>query len=95
KEHLEDGWEASQTRPRRGHVGKENWKGYSYFQCVKCGYECDRDRNSSRNTALGGATALGRAALGRPLKARLPRAGMHVMASVRSHEGASSQRHIA
>jgi len=39
----------SQTCPRCGHIGKENWKGYSYFQCVKCGYEADRDRTASRN----------------------------------------------
>ncbi|MBS7617908.1 transposase [Candidatus Bathyarchaeota archaeon] len=41
----------SQTCPRCGHIGKENWKGYSYFQCVKCGYEADRDRTASRNIA--------------------------------------------
>jgi len=42
----------SQTCPRCGHVGKENWRGYSYFKCVKCGYEADRDRVASLNIAL-------------------------------------------
>jgi len=41
----------SQTCPRCGHVGEENWKGYVYFRCVKCGYEADRDRTASRNIA--------------------------------------------
>ena len=42
----------SQTCPRCGHVGRENWKGYSYFKCVKCRYEADRDRVASLNIAL-------------------------------------------
>jgi putative transposase len=41
----------SQTCPRCGHIGKENWKGYSYFKCVKCGYEANRDRVASLNIA--------------------------------------------
>jgi len=39
----------SQTCSRCGHIGKENWKGYSYFRCVKCGYEANRDRVASLN----------------------------------------------
>jgi len=30
---------------------KENWKGYSYFKCAKCGYKADRDRVASLNIA--------------------------------------------
>ncbi|MHA1859540.1 MAG: transposase [Candidatus Asgardarchaeia archaeon] len=41
----------SQTCPRCGHVGKENWRGYVYFRCTKCGYEADRDRVASLNIA--------------------------------------------
>jgi len=41
----------SQTCPKCGHVGKENWKGYSYFKCVKCSYEANRDRVASLNIA--------------------------------------------
>jgi IS605 OrfB family transposase len=41
----------SQSCPRCGHVGKENWRGYVYFKCVKCGYEADRDRVASLNIA--------------------------------------------
>ncbi len=43
----------SQTCPRCGHRGKENWKGYVYFKCVRCGYEADRDRVASLNIARG------------------------------------------
>jgi IS605 OrfB family transposase len=42
----------SQTCPRCGHVGKENWRGYVYFKCVKCSYEADRDRVASLNIAV-------------------------------------------
>jgi len=42
----------SQTCPRCGHIGKENWRNYKYFKCVKCGYEADRDRVASLNIAL-------------------------------------------
>ncbi|MGQ9759860.1 MAG: zinc ribbon domain-containing protein [Candidatus Methanomethylicaceae archaeon] len=28
----------SQICPRCGHVGRENWKGYTYFKCIKCDY---------------------------------------------------------
>jgi len=41
----------SQTCPRCGHAGKENWKGYVYFRCTKCGYEADRDGVASLNIA--------------------------------------------
>jgi len=41
----------SQTCPRCGHIGKENWRGYVYFKCVRCGYEADRDRVASLNLA--------------------------------------------
>ncbi|MHA1596780.1 MAG: transposase, partial [Candidatus Asgardarchaeia archaeon] len=41
----------SQTCPRCGHVGKENWRGYVYFRCTKCGYEADRGRVASLNIA--------------------------------------------
>ncbi|MGQ9468506.1 MAG: RNA-guided endonuclease InsQ/TnpB family protein [Nitrososphaerales archaeon] len=41
----------SQTCPRCGCVSKGNWKGYTYFKCVKCGYEADRDRVASLNIA--------------------------------------------
>ena len=41
----------SQTCPRCGHRGRENWKGYSYFKCAKCNYEADRDRTVSLNIA--------------------------------------------
>ncbi|KPV65350.1 MAG: putative transposase DNA-binding domain protein [Candidatus Bathyarchaeota archaeon BA1] len=43
----------SQTCPRCGHVGRENWRGYSYFRCAKCNYEADRDRTASLNIAEG------------------------------------------
>jgi len=49
----------SQTCPRCGHVGKENWKGYTYFKCVKCGYEADRDRVASLNISLRAAPKVG------------------------------------
>jgi IS605 OrfB family transposase len=49
----------SQTCPRCGHVGKENWRGYVYFKCVKCGYEADRDRVASLNLALSAAPKVG------------------------------------
>lgn len=49
----------SQMCPRCGHVGKDNWKGYLYFKCVKCGYEADRDRVVSLNLALRAAPKLG------------------------------------
>jgi IS605 OrfB family transposase len=42
----------SQTCPRCGHVSKENWRRYSYFKCIRCGYEADRDRVASLNIAL-------------------------------------------
>ncbi len=42
----------SQTFPRCGYIGKENWEGYTYFKCIKCGYEADRDRVASLNIAL-------------------------------------------
>ena len=48
----------SQTCPRCGHVSRENWKGYVYFKCVKCGYEADRDRVASLNLALRAALAV-------------------------------------
>ncbi|MGQ9469818.1 MAG: RNA-guided endonuclease TnpB family protein, partial [Nitrososphaerales archaeon] len=41
----------SQTCPQCGCVSKANWKGYSYFRCVKCGYEANRDRVASLNIA--------------------------------------------
>lgn len=49
----------SQTCPRCGHVGKENWRGYVHFKCVKCGYEADRDRVASLNIALRAAPKVG------------------------------------
>jgi len=49
----------SQTCPRCGHVGKENWRGYSYFKCVECGFEADRDRVASLNIALRAAQKVG------------------------------------
>jgi len=49
----------SQTCPRCGHVGKENWKGYTYLKCVKCGYEADRDRIASLNVSLRAAPKVG------------------------------------
>ena len=49
----------SQTCPRCGHIGKENWRGYVYFKCVKCGYEADRDRVASLNIALRAAPRVG------------------------------------
>jgi putative transposase len=49
----------SQTCPRCGRIGKENWRGYSYFKCVKCGYEADRDRVASLNIALRAAPKVG------------------------------------
>jgi IS605 OrfB family transposase len=42
----------SQTCPTCGHIGRENWRGYVRFKCVKCGYEADRDRAASLNIAL-------------------------------------------
>ncbi|MBS7617398.1 transposase [Candidatus Bathyarchaeota archaeon] len=41
----------SQTCPRCGHIGNGNWRGYSYFKCVRCEYEADRDRVASLNIA--------------------------------------------
>jgi len=41
----------SQMCPRCGHIDKENWKGYRYFTCIRCGYEADRDRTASLNIA--------------------------------------------
>lgn len=41
----------SQICPQCGFVGRENWKGYSYFKCLRCGYEADRDRTASLNIA--------------------------------------------
>jgi len=41
----------SQTCPKCGHAGRENWRGYVYFRCAKCGYEADRDRTASLNIA--------------------------------------------
>jgi len=49
----------SQTCPRCGHVGRENWKGYVQFKCVKCGYGADRDRVASLNIALRAAPKVG------------------------------------
>ncbi len=49
----------SQTCPRCGYVGRENWKGYVYFKCAKCGYEADRDRVASLNIALSAAPKVG------------------------------------
>jgi IS605 OrfB family transposase len=49
----------SQACPRCGHVGRENWKGYVRFECVKCRYEADRDRVASLNLALRAAPKVG------------------------------------
>jgi IS605 OrfB family transposase len=49
----------SQTCPPCGHIGKENWRVYRYFKCVKCGYEADRDRVASLNLALRAAPKAG------------------------------------
>jgi IS605 OrfB family transposase len=49
----------SQTCPRCGHVSKENWRGYVYFKCDRCGYEADRDRVASLNIALRAAPKVG------------------------------------
>jgi IS605 OrfB family transposase len=42
----------SQMCPHCGHTSKANWRGYSYFKCVSCGYEANRDRAASLNIAL-------------------------------------------
>jgi len=43
----------SQTCPKCGHAGRENWRGYVYFRCVRCGYEANRERVASLNIAEG------------------------------------------
>jgi putative transposase len=42
----------SQACPYCGYTSKANWRGYSYFKCVSCGYEANRDRAASLNIAL-------------------------------------------
>jgi IS605 OrfB family transposase len=49
----------SQICPRCGYMSKDNWKGYVYFKCIKCGYEADRDRVASLNIALRAAPKVG------------------------------------
>ncbi len=74
----------SQTCPRCGHVGKENWRGYSYFKCVKCGYEADRDRVASLNLALRAAPKTG--VPKRYFWSQLPRGGASVSRHVLKDE---------
>ena len=39
----------SQMCPKCGHTTKNNWVGYHYFRCEKCGFEANRDRVASVN----------------------------------------------
>ncbi|MEM4157382.1 MAG: transposase [Candidatus Methanomethylicaceae archaeon] len=71
----------SQTCPRCGHAGKENWRGYKYFKCVKCGYEADRDRAASLNIALRATQAAD------PAKGQTPQGNASVSRRVLKGEG--------
>jgi len=70
----------SQTCPRCGYTGKENWTNYSYFRCKNCGYEADRDRVASLNIAL-------RASQSPSATAQVPRRGASVSSLVWQDEG--------
>jgi IS605 OrfB family transposase len=75
----------SQTCPRCGHTGKENWMGYVYFKCAKCGYEADRDRVASLNLALRAApkVAIPKAYF----RSQIPEGGASVSRHVLQDEG--------
>ncbi len=49
----------NQTCSRCWYIENENWRGYVYFKCVKCGYEANRDRVASLNIALRAAPKAG------------------------------------
>ena len=75
----------SQTCPRCGHAGKENWRGYVYFRCTKCGYEADRDRVASLNIAQRAAQTTLRSD---PQKGQFPLGGASVSRRVLQDEEA-------
>lgn len=41
----------SQMCSRCGHISKSNRRNYKQFRCIKCGFECNSDRNASVNIA--------------------------------------------
>ncbi|HID91015.1 TPA: transposase [Candidatus Bathyarchaeota archaeon] len=82
---------ASQTCPRCGYASKGNWRGYSYFKCVRCGYEADRDRVASLNIAL--RASLKVAIPKRYFGAQIPKGGTSVNRRVWQDEGVEGWHH--
>jgi len=80
----------SQTCPRCRHMGRQNWKGYSYFKCVRCGYEADRDRTASLNIALRAAPEV---AIPKPyFVSQIPKGDAPVSGHVLQDEGVERPR---